>query len=100
MRHVLCMTANTQFKETKMETQTETPNVLYDNIESSQQLHIKWLAEHNEAYPPVRVKSPHDADPDFPGVWFDGEMFRNISPESLYVPPVKRGRGRPRKIQQ
>lgn len=59
--------------------------------------HAEWLKAQHEEFPPIRVKSPQDDDPDFTGVWFGGWLGRNIPEEDRYAAPVKRGPGRPRK---
>lgn len=63
-------------------------------MEITMQEHSAWLANHYAANPPLRLAEPagYEGEPTYVDT-----IFVQAIADQLYTPPVKRGRGRPRK---
>lgn len=68
------------------------------NTDESQATHKAWLTAQYKATPPKRLaaRAPDESLED--SVWIDACLCEGFKDSAFYVPVVKRGPGRPRKM--
>lgn len=68
------------------------------NTDESQSIHLRWLAAHYAKHPPRRMAARSADESVEDGVYVDGILCAAFDESKFYAPPVKRPRGRPRKV--